>query len=101
MAEPPDPSERSDDPHLSIHRRLCERDPTAPVDLANVFFDPLIDWLTAKNRTLPAADPLPPAFWQDVERIAVRFRIDPDTLAEVVRFGQALRELSKPTISGL
>jgi len=35
-------------------------------------------------------DPTPPDFFRDVEAIAGRFRIDPDALAEVVRFGQAL-----------
>jgi hypothetical protein len=35
-------------------------------------------------------DPLPPSFWIDVERIASRFHLDSDTLAEVVRFGQGL-----------
>ena len=34
--------------------------------------------------------PLPPHFWNDVERIAARFHLDPDRLAEIVRFGQAL-----------
>ena len=35
-------------------------------------------------------DPQPPHFWQDVERIAGRFQLDADRLAEVVRLGQAL-----------
>src|SRR5437879_3700813 len=54
MAEPPNPSERSDDPHLSIHRCLGERDPTAPNDLAVVFLEPLSNWLAARNRTIPS-----------------------------------------------
>jgi hypothetical protein len=35
-------------------------------------------------------DSMPPHFWNDVERIAGRFHLDPDRLAEIVRFGQAL-----------
>jgi len=35
-------------------------------------------------------DPMPPHFWRDVERIAARFHVDPDQLAAIVRFGQAL-----------
>jgi hypothetical protein len=35
-------------------------------------------------------DPHPPNFWSDVERIARRFHLDSDILAEVVRFGQGL-----------
>ncbi len=42
-------------------------------------------------------DPTPPHFWNDVERIAGRFRLDPDRLAEVVRFGQAILQARLPT----
>ncbi len=35
-------------------------------------------------------EPMPPNFWNDVERIADRFHLDADRLAEIVRFGQAL-----------
>jgi hypothetical protein len=35
-------------------------------------------------------DPGPPHFWRDIEKIASRFHVDPDTLAEIVRLGQAL-----------
>jgi len=42
-------------------------------------------------------DPMPPHFWNDVERFAARFRLDPDRLAEVVRFGQALLQAQPPT----
>jgi hypothetical protein len=40
--------------------------------------------------------PEPPRFGQDVERIAAEFGLDPGRLAEVVRFGQALLQLSPP-----
>lgn len=40
---------------------------------------------------LPAADP--PAFRQDIDRIAGRFGVDADVLAEAVRRAQALRRL--------
>jgi hypothetical protein len=41
-------------------------------------------------------DAMPPHFWNDVERIASRFHLDPDRLAEVVRFGQALLQARPP-----
>jgi hypothetical protein len=41
-------------------------------------------------------EPMPPHFWNDVERIAARFHLDPDRLAEVVRFGQALLQMRPP-----
>ncbi len=41
-------------------------------------------------------DPLPPHFWNDVERIAARFHLDPDRLAEIARFGQALLQARPP-----
>ncbi len=37
----------------------------------------------------------PPLFWQDIERIAGRFSVDVDGLAEVVRRGQSLLNLRK------
>ena len=42
---------RGVDPHLSIHRRLVERDPTAPADLAEQLLSPL---MTAVRRIFPA-----------------------------------------------
>jgi hypothetical protein len=39
---------------------------------------------------------LSPNFWQDIQRIADRFQIDPDRLAEIVRFGQALLQPAVP-----
>jgi RNA polymerase sigma-70 factor (ECF subfamily) len=33
----------------TLHRRLIERDPTAPADLMTNFLDPLIAWLVKKN----------------------------------------------------
>ncbi len=42
-------------------------------------------------------EPLPPRFWQDIERIASCFHLDPDILAEIVRFGQSLVQLRQPT----
>lgn len=41
-------------------------------------------------------EPLPPHFWKDVERVAARFHLDPDRLAEIVRFGQALLSARPP-----
>jgi hypothetical protein len=41
-------------------------------------------------------DPMPPHFWHDVERIAARFHVDPDRLAEIVRFGQGLLQARPP-----
>ena len=41
-------------------------------------------------------DPMPPHFWNDVEQIAIRFHLDPDRLAEIARFGQALLQ-SRPS----
>src|SRR5438105_13995373 len=38
-------------------------------------------------------EPMPPHFWQDIERIAARFQIDPHRLAEIVRFGQGLLQV--------
>lgn len=37
--------------------------------------------------------PQPPAFWQDMQAIASRFAIDPEVLAEAVRYGQGLMKL--------
>ena len=34
---------------LELHRRLVERDPVAPADLAIAFLNPLIDWLAEHN----------------------------------------------------
>jgi hypothetical protein len=49
-------------------------------------------------------DLMPPHFWNDVERIADRFHLDPDRLAEIVRFGQALLQArpaaDAPTVPG-
>jgi hypothetical protein len=36
-----------------------------------------------------------PLFWQDVEKIAGRFSVDADQLAEIVRRGQSLMSLRK------
>lgn len=44
----------------------------------------------AQVRLCRNPDQLPPHFWNDVERIAGRFRLSPDRLAEMVRFGQGL-----------
>jgi hypothetical protein len=35
----------------------------------------------------------PACFWTDVEKIAGRFKLDPDKLAEIVRLGQAVCKL--------
>lgn len=43
---------------------------------------------------MPRAEP--PHFWQDVERIAGRFAVGADLLAEVVRRGQSLCHLRAP-----
>jgi hypothetical protein len=43
--------------------------------------------------------PMPPHFWDDVDRIATRFQIDPDRLAEMVRLGQALLQ-AQPRAGG-
>ena len=40
----------SQEDEQSLHRRLVDGDPTAPVDLARLFLDSLIAWLIAKNR---------------------------------------------------
>jgi hypothetical protein len=55
----------------------------------------------SKLRLCRNPDPDPPHFWQDVERIAVRFRIDPDALAEAVKLGQALLHAHSPAAEGL
>lgn len=47
-------------------------------------------------RLCRSPDPTPPHFWQDVERIATRFHLNPDRLAEIVRFGQALLQVPPP-----
>jgi len=39
---------------------------------------------------------MPPNFWQDVQRIADTFHLDPDRLAEIVRLGQALLHAQPP-----
>jgi len=39
----------SEDEERSLHRRLVERDVTAPTDLARLFLDHLISWLVEKN----------------------------------------------------
>jgi hypothetical protein len=36
---------------LALHRRLMDRDPTAPADLATMFLDQLISWLLEHNRS--------------------------------------------------
>jgi hypothetical protein len=46
-------------------------------------------------------DPDPPHFWRDVERIADRFGLDPDTLAEVIKLGQALLRAQRPAREGM
>jgi hypothetical protein len=46
-------------------------------------------------RLCRSPDPMPPTFWNDVQCIATRFGIDPDGLAEVVRFGQVLLHLER------
>lgn len=45
-------------------------------------------------------DLTPPHFWEDVERIAGRFHLDPDHLAEIVRFGQALLHAPSSSSAG-
>jgi hypothetical protein len=40
--------------------------------------------------------PEPGHFWDDVTRIADRFGLDPDRLAEVVRRGQAIQQMQSP-----
>jgi RNA polymerase sigma factor (sigma-70 family) len=47
---PPEPS----GPFQDVHRRLMERDPTAPADLASALLEPLIHWLAETN---PRVDP--------------------------------------------
>ncbi len=42
-------------------------------------------------------EPMAPDFWHDVQRIAARFHLDADRLAEIVRFGQALLHAQLPT----
>lgn len=42
-------------------------------------------------------DPLPPRFWADVVRIAGKYGVDPDVLAQVVRLGQGLLHARPPT----
>jgi hypothetical protein len=37
---------------LALHRRLVDRDPTAPDDFATAFLAPLIAWLSARNPTI-------------------------------------------------
>lgn len=44
-------------------------------------------------RLCRAPRPAPRAFQQDVDRLAERFGVDADRLAEVVRYGQALPRL--------
>jgi hypothetical protein len=46
-------------------------------------------------------DPDPPHFWRDVERIAGRFGLDPDTFAGVVKLGQALLRTQHPAHEGV
>ena len=41
-------------------------------------------------------EPMAPHFWKDVACIATRYRLDPDRLAEIVRFGQSLLQLQPP-----
>jgi hypothetical protein len=41
-------------------------------------------------------DPLPPQFWSDVERIAGKFRVDADLLAQMIRLGQGLLRNHSP-----
>jgi hypothetical protein len=41
-------------------------------------------------RLCRSPDPMPPYFWNDIERVAGHFHLDAEKLAEVVRFGQAL-----------
>jgi hypothetical protein len=47
-------------------------------------------------RLCRSPQPMPPHFWNDVQQIAARFNLDPDRLAEVVRFGQALLQTRAP-----
>jgi RNA polymerase sigma-70 factor (ECF subfamily) len=47
-------SELSPEDALRLHRRLLERDASAPADVAAAFLAPLITWLEATN---PSADP--------------------------------------------
>jgi len=46
----------SQEDELALHRRLVDRDVTAFADLASKFLDPLIKWLTAKNRSSISED---------------------------------------------
>lgn len=39
---------------ISLHQRLMEGDPVAPSLLAETYLNPLITWLTTKNRTIAA-----------------------------------------------
>lgn len=41
--------------------------------------------------------PEAPKFWQDIEQIAVRFGLDSESLAEIVRYGQSLLRLEATT----
>lgn len=50
MADLPTPL--SDQPE-EVYRRLLDGDPTAPDDLATLFLEPLIGWLSEHNRGLP------------------------------------------------
>jgi hypothetical protein len=45
-------------------------------------------------RLCRSPDPMPPQFMKDVEQIAARFALDPDRLAEIVRFGLGLLAVS-------
>jgi hypothetical protein len=47
-------------------------------------------------RLCRSPEPMPPQFFKDVQQIAARFALDPDRLAEIVRFGQALLAVSPP-----
>jgi RNA polymerase sigma factor (sigma-70 family) len=49
-------SKRPPEEELGLHRRLLEGDPTATADLAAAFLDPLVAWLTKKNRAKVAED---------------------------------------------
>jgi hypothetical protein len=57
---------------LRLHRRLLERDPVAPAELAVAFLKPLIAWL---QRTNPRIDPM--MCQEAAGEAIVRFLINP------------------------
>ncbi len=53
MVDNPDESELRADQGRDLCRRLRERDPVAPNDLAVAFLEPLVAWLAANNPAIP------------------------------------------------